>query len=119
MPFSLYVMYGGPRFPIENADRQGFLDMIVPPSINQDIKNRKTIRGTRYADADQQWETFVEDICEYSGAMDKIVFCSALKKKSLLKKKRTFLSEKKCFMNYNADIIFVYKALGHLILRLD
>ena len=30
-------------FPIEEAGRHGFLEMIAGPSINHDIKNRKTM----------------------------------------------------------------------------
>ena len=37
-------------FPIEKAGRQDFTHMIARPSINKDIKNRKTTWGTRYMD---------------------------------------------------------------------
>ena len=35
-------------FSIEKAGRQNFKHTIARPSINRDIKNRKTMRGTRH-----------------------------------------------------------------------
>ena len=41
-----YGTYGVP-FPIENAGRQDFTRKIARPSINKDVRNRKTMWGTR------------------------------------------------------------------------
>ena len=50
--YLLFIRCGGPpshSVPTEKAGRQDFMDMIARPSINQDIKNRKTMRGTRWS----------------------------------------------------------------------
>ena len=46
--YLLFIRWDSHSFPTERAGRQDFMDMIARLSINQDIKNQKTIRGTRY-----------------------------------------------------------------------
>ena len=55
------VRWASHCFPIEKARRQDFTHMIARPSINKDIENQKTVRGTLYV-VPQPCDIFICDI---------------------------------------------------------